>query len=121
MTAEASPLAAGPASDLGRARRARLQRMDAVHPIVAEIVETLQALGGSAHRDLVADQIAMRRSGLSLRASPALKDDVIQAFEAHCEGGLRTTGRLLFHKPFGRDSHRWALSPSARAFLAQAH
>lgn len=112
MTAEAS--------ELGQARRARLKRMDAVHPIVGEIVETLQALGGAAHRDLVADQIAMRRSGLSLRASPALKDDVIQAFEAHCEGGPLTNSRLLFHKPFGRDSHRWALSPTARAFLEQA-
>lgn len=111
MTAEAT--------ELGRARRARLKRMDAVHPIVGEIVETLQNLGGAAHRDLVADQIAMRRSGLSLRASPALKDDVIQAFEAHCEGAPLTNGRLLFHKPFGPDSHRWALSPSARAFLDQ--
>lgn len=116
MTAEARDLP----SELGRARRARLKRMDAIHPIVAEIVETLQALGGAAHRDLVADQIAMRRSGLSLRASPALKADVIQAFEAHCDGAALTTGRLLFHKPFGRDSNRWALNPSARAFLSQA-
>ena len=109
------------ASELGRARRARLKRMDTIHPIVAEIVEILQSLGGSAHRDLVADQVAMRRSGLSVKASPALKDDVFQAFEAHCEGGPQTTGRLLFQKPFGGDSHRWALSPAARAFLGQAH
>jgi hypothetical protein len=107
-------------TELGRARRARLKRMDAIHPIVAEIVDTLQALGGSAHRDLVADQIAIRRSGRSLKASPALKADVFQAFEAHCEAMPAASGRLLFCKPFGLDSHRWALSRSAREFLSQA-
>lgn len=110
------------ANELGRARRARLKRMDAIHPIVGEIVETLQTLGGAAHRDLVANQIAVRRSGLSLKASPALKADVFQAFEAHCEtGSSRITGRLLFHKPFGPASHRWALNPAASAFLEEAN
>ncbi|MDQ0465551.1 hypothetical protein QO010_003340 [Caulobacter ginsengisoli] len=108
-------------TELGRARRARLKRMDAIHPIVAEIVDTLQALGGAAHRDLVADQIAVRRSGRTLRASPALKADVFQAFDAHCETTpLQATGRLLFHKPFGPASHRWALSPAASAFIENA-
>lgn len=108
------------ATELGRARRARLKRMDAVHPIVGEIVETLQSLGGAAHRDLVADRIAEQRGGQSLRASEALRSDIFQAFEAHCEAMPAATGRLLFCKPFGADSHRWALSASAREFLAQS-
>lgn len=116
MTAETSGLA----GELGRARRARLKRMDAIHPIVGEIVESLQGLGGAAHRDIVADRIAERRSGRNLKASDALRTDVFQAFEAHCEGAPRATGRLLFRKPFGPESNRWALSPAASAFLGQA-
>ncbi len=107
------------ANALGRARKARLKRMDTIHPIVGEIVESLQGLGGAAHRDRVADRIAERRSGRTLKASAALKADVYQAFEAHCEGGVPTRGRMLFHKPFGRESHRWALSPAASDFLRQ--
>mgnify|MGYP007020158829 CR=1 FL=1 len=98
------------------ARRARL-RID-LDARTGELVEVLLSLGGAAHRDMVIDRIAVRRSGN--RASPGLAREVIEAFDAHRMAMIARGLPPLFHRPFGPDSLRWALTAEAHDFLSQA-
>lgn len=100
--------------ELAVSRDARLSRTPNAHPLVAEIVEALMALNGEAHRDLVVDRIAHGRQRAARPASIALRDEILRAFQAHCESG---EGRALFRLRFGEGSHRWSLTPVAMAFM----
>ena len=82
-----------------------------VDPVVAEIVAALRVLGGSAHRQRVADQIAQTRTGRPLPATREVSELIFEAFRRHAEstGGRRAAP--LFHTPFGAGSYRWALTP----------
>lgn len=102
--------------EMAAARRVRLAPdLDAR---MAEIVDALLELSGAAHRDVVIDRVAHRRTGQP--ASPGLKTELVAAFEAHC-GTLQARGQTpLVHRPFGERSHRWALTPEADDFLRRA-
>jgi hypothetical protein len=72
------------------------------------------ALSGEAHRDVVITRIAQVRDRGAKAASPALREEILATFEAHCQKG-EAPG--LFRLVFGPGSHRWALTAQAQAFL----
>lgn len=87
-----------------RARRGAKAR----DPVVTEIAEALAYFGGEAHRRMVLDRLVGQRGGDD---GEALRLRIIDAFEAHCDDNLSARDRTgLFRRPFGRDSHRWALN-----------
>lgn len=100
--------------ELAPSHAARLSRTPDAHPLVAEIVEALMALSGEAHRDVVIERIAHGRHPGARAASSALRDEILRAFNAHCETGA---DRALFRLRFGEGSHRWSLAPAAMAFI----
>lgn len=93
-------------------RRTRLRKPTIAEALVFEIVHSLQAFGGQAHRDIVISDIA-RRAGFDPRNPPQnLREDLISAFDyglAH--GGLGH--EQLFVLPFGPGSYRWRLADEA--------
>lgn len=99
--------------EIALARRSKFAKTWNDNPLIAEIVEILLVYGGSAHRNLVAERIAMRRTDTAI--SDGLKDQVFEAFDAHCVGAARTGLPSLIFLPFGEASHRWALTPDAQA------
>lgn len=99
---------------LASARGARPGASARPHPLTAEIAEALISLSGEAHRDVVIARIAQARHGDARAASPALREEILATFETHCQAG-EAPG--LFRLVFGPGSHRWALTPQARAFL----
>ncbi|WP_304163907.1 hypothetical protein [Phenylobacterium aquaticum] len=101
--------------ELATSRDARLSRTPDPHPLVAEIVEALMALSGEAHREVVVDRIAQGRHRAARAASPALRDEVFRAFDAHRH--VDGEHPSLFHLRFGEGSHRWSLAPAAIAFI----
>lgn len=101
-----------------RARPSGARRANRVAPLIAEIVDALVHFQGRAHRDLVSDRIASVRAGAPVKATEALRREVVAAFHRHLDGGS-TNGRArpLVELPFGARSHRWGLSPEgARPF-----
>lgn len=100
--------------ELASARGSRLARMAEPHPLTAEIAEALMALSGEAHRDVVIARIAQHRHRDAKVASPALREEILATFEAHCQAGVAPG---LFRLVFGPGSHRWALTTQAQAFL----
>ena len=104
--------------EVALARRAKFDKTWNINPLVAEIAEILMALGGSAHRNLVAERIAIRRSRQD--ASDGLRRDIFEAFDAHCDGAARAGLPSLVHLPFGAGSHRWALTLEAQGVLQAA-
>jgi ectoine hydroxylase-related dioxygenase (phytanoyl-CoA dioxygenase family) len=100
--------------ELAAARGSRLARTPLAHPLSAEIAEALMSLSGEAHRDVVISRIAQARHRDAKVASPALRDEILTTFDAHCRAG-EAPG--LFRLVFGPGSHRWALTPQARMFL----
>ena len=103
--------------EVALARRVKFAKTWNVNPLVAEIVEILLIYGGSAHRNLVAERIAMRRT--SEQISDGLKREIFEAFDTHCEGAAKANQPALVFLPFGEGSHRWSLTPDAHSFLDQ--
>ena len=69
--------------------------------MVDQIAEALAYFGGEAHRRMVLDRLI---GGRAQGEDPELyRLRLIDVFETQCDRGR-------FKKPFGRDSHRWALS-----------
>ena len=97
---------------------------------VAEIAEALFELGGSAHREVVIDRIAIRRGHPGV--SDSLRAELVAAFDRHRLAAAREDGPALLHLPFGEGSRRWSLTrealqgasaaqePSAAAMLLSA-
>jgi hypothetical protein len=94
------------------ARRRRGAR-DAMADLIAE---ALAYFGGEAHRRMVLDRLVGTRTGGDDPEHYRMR--LISTFEAHCDDGGRSEGR--FRKPFGRDSHRWALNLAEQAKVATA-
>ena len=97
--------------DLSRARAARSKGAALVNPLIVEIVDVLLMNGGSAHRDVVFDQVALRRGGCP--ASDGLKADLIDAFEQHRHRASAEHRTPLLRLPFGEGSRRWSLTHDA--------
>lgn len=104
--------------EVALARRMKFAKTWNINPLVAEIVEVLLVYGGSAHRNLVAERIAMRRTREQI--SDGLKREIFEAFDTHCEGAAKAGQPALVFLPFGEGSHRWSLTPEAQSFLEQA-
>ncbi|MES2342400.1 MAG: hypothetical protein V4597_12025 [Pseudomonadota bacterium] len=104
--------------EVALARRMKFAKTWNINPLVAEIVEILLVYGGSAHRNLVAERIAMRRT--QERISDGLRREIFEAFDAHREGAARTGQPSLVFLPFGGGSHRWALTPDAQSVLERS-
>jgi hypothetical protein len=85
--------------------------------IVAQIIEALDALGGSAHRDEVVNQIAIDRRLEDANEIAELREAVYKVFHAHCETQDKTPQTPLFRRVFGRDSLRWGFSLSCEQAL----
>jgi hypothetical protein len=99
--------------DLAQARERKLQRQGLLSPLVGEIAETLVELGGTADRDRVADHVAGRRG--AHQASDALRRELIQALERHCE-------QVVFEDltpAFAWETRIWSLTPNALAFFSK--
>lgn len=103
--------------EVALARRVKFAKTWNINPLVGEIVEILLIYGGSAHRNLVAERIAMRRT--SEQISDGLKREIFEAFDTHCEGAANANQPALVFLPFGEGSHRWSLTPDAHSFLDQ--
>lgn len=101
-----------------RRRKASTQAGD--DGLVAEIVEALLRLGGTAHRDMVAEQVALARGGGGEAPPAALKARLEAAFSIRLRlDRSGPDGAALFALPFGEGSHRWALAREAEIFLRQ--
>ena len=91
-------------------RRAPGGRARHIDPVIAEILEALLALGGSAHRQAVADQVALSRGGRSSSPDTAVRDELYAAFDAYLTGGAARKALPLLWLPLGPGSYRWALT-----------
>lgn len=91
-------------------RRMRGGRARLADPALSEILEALNALGGSAHRQAVADQIALRRSGRSCPADTATRSEIYFAFDAYLTWAATRKPPPLLWRPLGAGSYRWALT-----------
>ena len=105
------------AAHSARSRRGGTRGRD---PLVGEIAEALAYFGGEAHRRLVLDRLMGQRPVDQDAELYRLR--VIDAFDAHCDDSLSARQRQgLFRRPFGRDSHRWALThKAAEVFQARS-
>lgn len=102
---------------MAQVRRNARRNPDA-DPLVAEIVEALLALGGQAHRDVVAERVASAREGRPSKSSAGLTAHIRAAFEERLRLDRSTRDRpTLLYLPFGDGSHRWALAREAETFL----
>lgn len=95
-------------------RRAPGGRARHSDPVIAEILESLLALGGSAHRQAVADLVSQRRGDRSGPLELAGRDEIYSAFDAYLTGV--STRRLppLLWLPLGSGSYRWALTEAGQ-------
>jgi hypothetical protein len=103
--------------ELALARRAKIGKSAQSNALVREIVDVLLELGGSAHRDLVIDRIALRRGGA--RASDGLTLEVVAAFEHHRARASGEHPTAVLFLPFGEGSRRWGVAPIAGPRLPQ--
>lgn len=102
------------ASARGRRKTRRAARME----IVAQIIEALEKLGGSAHRDVVVDQIARDRQLLDLTEIELLRASVTEVFEAHSEPReSEPETPPIFRRVYGPNSRRWGFSRKMQAQL----
>jgi hypothetical protein len=101
-------------------RLMRAVRLDDVWPAVAEILESLAASGGAAHRSEVIKRIAERRG---LRAGPGRQDleaELLTAFDRYLVFAATRRPPPLMHLPFGPGSYRWALTEAGRQLIGPA-
>ena len=101
-------------------RRTRGGKAHYVDPVIAEVLEALLALGGGAHRQLVADQIAQRRSGRSCPAEATARDEIYAAFDAYLVWAVPRKAAPLLERPLGDGSYRWALTDAGRRLFQSA-
>ncbi|TPW02343.1 MAG: outer membrane efflux protein [bacterium] len=101
-------------------RRAKGGKARLVDPVVIEILEALLALGGCAHRQMVADQIAQRRSGRSGPAGIAARNEIYAAFDAYLAWAVIRKTTPLLDRPLGEGSYRWALTDAGRRLFQSA-
>lgn len=101
-------------------RRAKGGKAHHVDPMIAEILEALLVLGGCAHRQLVADQIAQRRSGRSAPAEVAARSEIYAAFDAYLVWAAPRKTPPLLERPLGDGSYRWALTDAGRRLFQSA-
>ena len=88
--------------------------------MIAEILEALLVLGGCAHRQLVADQIALRRNGRSCPAEATARDEIYAAFDAYLVWAAPRKAAPLLERPLGQGSYRWALTDAGRRLFQPA-
>lgn len=101
-------------------RRAKGGRARHIDPVIAEILEALLVLGGCAHRQMVADQIAQRRSGRSCPAENAARNEIYAAFDAYLAWAAGRKTPPLVERSFGDSSYRWALTESGMRLFQSA-
>ncbi len=79
--------------------------------LVAQIIEALEKLGGTAHCEAVIEQIVRDRKLTDPVEVRGLRSHVMEVFEAHCEPPARLTcEQPVFRRVFGADSRRWTFS-----------
>ncbi len=88
--------------------------------MVIEILEALLALGGCAHRQMVADQIAQRRSGRAGPAEVAARNEIYAAFDAYMVWTANRKIAPLLDLPLGEGSYRWALTDAGKRLFQSA-
>jgi hypothetical protein len=93
-----------------RSQRRRDSRRAQRLALLAQIIEALEKLGGSAHYDLVIDQICADRRLIDPQARQRLRQQVLEIFAAHCETEARGPDQAVFRKVYGADSRRWSFS-----------
>ncbi len=91
----------------------RLRAQAAPNPLVTEIIDALNYLGGQAHRDMVVNCIAAVRRNLGEHPPEELAEDIVAAFHEH----LRGSEACMLALPFGPESRRWGLSQEGAAML----
>ena len=87
--------------------------------IIAEIIQVLEKLGGSAHYDIVIDHIATERNLIDPHARQVLRGQILDVFKAHCETDGQAGDQAMFRRVYGPDSRRWGLAPSFQQRLQQ--
>ncbi|NBB13935.1 hypothetical protein GVN21_01035 [Caulobacter sp. SLTY] len=93
----------------------------AVEPLLRDILEAIASHGGAAHRDLIVRTVASSRAGAWSGALDALRDQIIDAFDAYIAlAGQLPAPHPYAHLPFGPDSRRWALTDSGRTLFVNA-
>jgi hypothetical protein len=99
-------------------RRAPAARARHVDPVLIEVVEALQALGGGAHRQTVADEVLLRRTGRNAPVTLAARQAVYGSVDVYLSGlAARRRAQPLLWRPLGPDSYRWALTGAGEALL----
>jgi hypothetical protein len=101
-------------------RRTKGGKAHYVDPVIAEILDALFDLGGCAHRQLVADQIAQRRSGRSCPAEATARDEIYAVFDAYLVWAAPRKAAPLLERPLGEGSYRWALTDAGRRLFQSA-
>lgn len=91
-------------------RRAGGARVRQIDPLMVEILDALLDLGGGAHRQAVADQIAFRRTGRSRPADVSARSEIYAAFDAYMARAATSKAPPLLWQPLGPGSYRWALT-----------
>jgi hypothetical protein len=106
-------------SYLDHKRRAKGGRAPHADAVIAEILESLLALGGSAHRQEVADLIVRRLKGRPDPATRVARSEIYAAFDAYLSWAATRKSPPLLHCPLGAGSYRWALTAAgSRLFRA---
>lgn len=101
-------------------RRAKGGRTRHVDPVIAEILEALLVLGGSAHRQAVADRITLRRSGRPCPSDTEARNEVYAAFDAYLTWAATRQAPPLLWLPMGSASYRWALTDAGLSLFQPA-
>jgi len=95
------------------------KRESKLNPVVAEIVLALMRCGGEAHRSVVADAVSSARACKPRRATEQERAEIFEAFDRHLRTPAPKRHDPIVRLPFGPDSHRWGLTPSARSALGE--
>ena len=90
-------------------RRSPGGRARSVEPVITEILEALLTLGGSAHRQAVADEVCLRRVGRSGSTESAARDEIYGAFDAYLARVATRKAPPLLWLTLGSGSYRWSL------------
>ena len=73
-----------------------------IDPLAQDIAAVLRRMGGSAHQKDVVQCVCALKRQRGVTVAPALALRLVEVFERY---------RVLFFKPFGEGSMRWALQP----------
>lgn len=95
-------------------RRAPGGRARHIDPAITEILESLLALGGSAHRQAVADLVSLRRGDRSGPSEFAARGEIYSAFDAYLTWAPTRKLPPLLWLPLGSGSYRWALTEAGQ-------